>query len=297
MQELPKNDNGRRDRFAQALNRHGYAFQNAVLAATDAAFQDRASRWIFEAAEFPVDLRGSGTRIDFILSTNKTPCWLLAECKRVNPAYSEWFFVKSRYIRRDQHDAFTVEHVSYEEGIFCTDGVTLISAPSGEFFHLGFDVKTDKAGDPSGSRSNAIEEAATQACRGMNGMVDYLAMNRSALAQHPSNRQIRSRTLFPVIFTTASLFTADTDLAKTDLMSGEIDRQTLNPTEVDYLFYQYHLSPGIKHSVVPCHNRGELAHILQADVIRTIPIVSAKGIMNFLKIFNANEFRMLEVPI
>ena len=297
MQALIGNDNGRRDRFAQTINRHGYAFQNAVLAATDAAFREGRSRWVFEAAEFPVDLRGSGTRIDFILSTSGTPCWMLAECKRVNPAYSDWFFVKSPYIRRDQQDAFTVEHISSEAGLLCADGVTLVSGPAGGYFHVGFEVKTDKLGDSSGSRGNAIEEAATQVCRAASGMVDYIATNRSVLTQHPSNRQMRSRMLFPVVYTTASLFTSDINLAETELESGEINREMLEPIEADYLFYQYHLSPGIKHSIAPCHNRGELSHVLQADVIRTIPIVSAKGITNFLKTFNAIEFSFSEVPV
>lgn len=44
-------------------------------------------------------MKDSGTGIDFILGIMGTPCLMLAECKRVDPAFSDWLFFKSPYIR------------------------------------------------------------------------------------------------------------------------------------------------------------------------------------------------------
>src|SRR6266567_1778716 len=90
----------RRKRFAAAINRHGYAFQNAVLKRCHDLFDSGKSRWVFEAAEFPAEVNGNGTRIDFILWTHQTPYWLIAECKRVNPSLGDWIFARTQYVRR-----------------------------------------------------------------------------------------------------------------------------------------------------------------------------------------------------
>src|SRR4051794_20959958 len=101
----------RRQKFAAAVNRQGYAFQNAVIKRCEELHDAKKSRWVFEAAEFPVEVNGNGTRIDFILWTHNTNYWLLAECKRVNPSMAEWFFAKTPYVRRNGNERFVAEYV------------------------------------------------------------------------------------------------------------------------------------------------------------------------------------------
>jgi hypothetical protein len=220
-----------------------------------------------------------GTRIDFVLWIHSTPWWLLAECKRVNPAYGEWLFLKARYIRRDPTytDRYIVEYTDEAPGPmgdlhFHARGKQIAEIHSG-FYHIGIEVKTNDAGDSRGGSLDGIEKAASQVFRGVNGMVNYLKGHRSVLGTS------RQRILVPVIFTTARLYAGTVNFAEVDLPTGELDRSKLQLEEVPYLYYQYHLSPGLQHQVysggVPF---SELSFLLQAEAIRTVAIVNAEGI-------------------
>ena len=92
--------------FRAAVDRHGHAFQNAVLRRADYLFGIRHSMWAFSAAEVPCEVRGASTRIDFVLQRNDwngsgPVAYLIAECKRINPALSDWCFARTPYIRRN----------------------------------------------------------------------------------------------------------------------------------------------------------------------------------------------------
>lgn len=80
------------------LNFHGYGFQYAVLRFSEELFRQKISSWIFRWSEFPVQVNNVDTRIDFILENTQNGIFIVAECKRVNPAYSNWCFVKTPYI-------------------------------------------------------------------------------------------------------------------------------------------------------------------------------------------------------
>ena len=89
--------------FAEILNRHGYGFQYAVLKQAHILADSRDSSWRFIASEFPVRVQGFDTRIDFILKRATDNIFdqhffLIAECKRANPAYSNWCFARAPYI-------------------------------------------------------------------------------------------------------------------------------------------------------------------------------------------------------
>lgn len=62
-----------KDGLRKVLNTHGYGFQYAVLRKAFWLCASTKSKWVFEAAEFPVTVGGFDTRIDFILSN-----WCLA---------------------------------------------------------------------------------------------------------------------------------------------------------------------------------------------------------------------------
>jgi hypothetical protein len=51
----------------KVLNTHGVGFHYATLKRDVDAHQKTGQGWFFNVAEFPVEARGSGTRIDFIL--------------------------------------------------------------------------------------------------------------------------------------------------------------------------------------------------------------------------------------
>jgi hypothetical protein len=65
----------------------------------DELYRKGASRWLFEVAEFPVNVNGADTRIDFVLHAKSAwghhSTYLVCECKRPNPALGEWAFMRS----------------------------------------------------------------------------------------------------------------------------------------------------------------------------------------------------------
>ena len=112
----------------QALKntRSGIPFQYAVVRYCDELFKKGGSRWRFEVAEFPVNVNGADTRIDFVLHGEGSwragyDAYLVCECKRPNPAIADWAFLRSPYSRRGRDarltifDAITVEEIDAEQ--------------------------------------------------------------------------------------------------------------------------------------------------------------------------------------
>jgi hypothetical protein len=81
--------------FQNVLNSHGYGFQYSVLKeVARLAYEVRSASWIPKVPEFPVEVQGHDTRIDFILKHARLPFYLVAECKRANPSLANWCFAK-----------------------------------------------------------------------------------------------------------------------------------------------------------------------------------------------------------
>lgn len=223
---------------------------------------------------------------------------LVGECKRANPALSNWIFTRAPFVRRGGvRKEMLVENIvrSGQELVSCMNRLV----ESHRIFHLAFPVKQDrgnpaqantgkkkdgnKKGDhPAGSTREVIEEAATQVTRGVNGLIECIAKNR-----HPFPERFAVEVI-PVIFTTARLLVSDVDLSTTDLIRGEIDIQEELRDE-PWLWFQYHVSPGLKHSVGPIGPyiagntpQFSLGNLLEEEYTRSIAIVSAGGIEEFL---------------
>ena len=74
------------------------------------------------------------------------------------------------------------------------------------------------------------------------------------------------------------------DLTSAEISTGKIDFSTHTLKEKEWLLYQYHLSPGIKHSLPPLSKPPKtLGQVLDSRYIRTILVVTARGIESFLK--------------
>jgi hypothetical protein len=272
--------------FANALNRHGYGFQYAVLkkcrdVAVDLEKNWSPSTWQALVSEFPVEVQSAGTKIDFILrritrlSAPGLPVYLLAECKRANPALSNWCFARAPYV----HHAWPLNYEPLIVERFNASGTDSFavevyhSVPSG--YQLGLEVRHASKGDNRGESGEAIEKAASQVLRGLNGFVEMLNRNTQLLDEHPHAY------LVPVIFTTANLFGSDVDLSDADLETGisDVKKESLKP--LGWLCYQYHTSPGIKHSRSLLKKPSVLGNLMQTEYIRTVPIVTPGGIEPF----------------
>jgi hypothetical protein len=94
----------------------------------------------------------------------------------------------------------------------------------------------------------------------------------------------------PVIVTTAELWTTETDLAGAELESGMLDKQLGGVERRDWLWFQYHQSPGLRHraktyfdSLGAPESREGLAPVLDEEFARAIAIVSPGGIESFVR--------------
>ncbi len=263
--------------FHHVLNRHGYGFHYSVLRQAEAAYKAGRSKWGFEVAEFPVEVRGHGTRIDFILKHRDLNHLLVAECKRVNPALADWCFVRAPYVRVNPRDGrILAEHL-----VRGSDGRLVAGARpigySADAYHIALEMRTDAKGEATGaSGRGAIEEAATQVLRGLNGLVEFYVRNRSVL------KGIDEVIISPVIFTTANLWASDVDLSQAHSQTGDVDPASAGLLPKAYIMYQYNESPGIKHEYSPFPMPRDLGDILESEYVRTVHIVNARGVEGFL---------------
>jgi len=141
--------------FAKVLNRHGYGFQFSILRKADELIKQRKCVWELEACEFPVEVQGAGTRIDFVRSRpprrrNTTFLYLVAECKRANPALSRWCFVKAPYKHSSSEDDPQWDRVILECLLREQDGLksfarSIFSSP--KIYHQAVEVRSNAKGD------------------------------------------------------------------------------------------------------------------------------------------------------
>jgi hypothetical protein len=263
--------------FEKALGRHGFGFHYRVVRECIRLRKENRSPWMYVESEFPFEVQGYGTRVDFILKHSRRPFYIVAECKRANPALSNWCFAKNPFTHQDPlAESAYVETIQWDDRVGRIESGIVTIATSPELFHIGLEVRTTEKGDPRGRTRGAIEDAATQVCRALNGMMDFFAGNTSVFGD------ARTVRFLPVVFTTARLYVSDVDLGDSDLQDGTVDLSDSDFREKPWLFYHYHQSPGLKHSVPPSKPTARLTEILYKEYVRTIPVVSASGIAEFL---------------
>jgi hypothetical protein len=266
--------------FQRALNDNGYGFQYSVLNRAKNLFESGKSAWGFEAAEFPIEVKGKGSKIDFILKLKSSPfVFLLAECKRANPAYSTWFFARAPFVMRNREQNYSyIECVTHKQlsTIDFLESSVRKAVLDQDVYHIALAVKTGLKGTSTGDVKDAIEKALTQICLGLNGQVEFFK-------SHINMLETGASALFlPVLFTTAELWTTDVDLSQADINSGEIHIDTESVSKRPFILFQYNLSPGIKHEVVTNTWQSNNS-IMENYYVRTVAIVNPTGIDEFLQ--------------
>jgi len=272
--------------LVHSINIHGHAFQYAVLKHAEKLFEKNASPWVFEVAEFPVVNNNVPVHIDFILRNKNEQSSLIAECKRCDPAISNWCFIKAPYVSRglsSGRERIVRELIfKRKEANSVTSGLQWIDRSS-DIYRLSFEIKSKTKGEGFQGRGQ-INDAITQVLRGLNGMVAFavneLANGNYALFKE-DNFGTRYASYLPVIFTTAKLWVCDCDISEADLQSGKVNIDEAKLEERKWLFYQYAQSPDLKHPFRE-ESYGDISDILYSDYTRTIPIVNSDGIKDFL---------------
>jgi hypothetical protein len=269
--------------FGKVLDSHGYGFQYAVLRTADQLCQSNQSHWTFEASEVPVEAQGFSTRIDFVLQRHNpfgdrgNPFYMVAECKRANPATSNWCFTRASYVTRKwSSDQIILEHVLLQDGGFSDISGKLLPG-SKDIFHISIEVRSQKGGDPVGSGRGAIEEAVSQVCRGLNGLIRILP---GFVPEHAGQLNVD---FIPVVFTTARLFVTDANLGESDLHTGKVDMDRYSFESRPWLILQYNMSPGLKHGLRVLPAMHSISDLMYHEYVRSVAIVSPEGVDEFFK--------------
>lgn len=282
--------------FNKQLDKHGYGFQYSVLKKAKDLVNERRSDWIFEVSEFPVEVNGKPTRIDFVLKYKNTRLFIVGECKRADPKFSNWCFIKAPYVRRNRSQEFCiVDHIKYISPFSgCMANQDKLSIPPIDKFayHIGLVVKSKNIkGESSKSERDAIENTASQVSLAANGLIELVNKKPSLIKDYPGDDLIVSGlTVVPVIFTTAKLWVCNHDISLANIQDGKIDLSKDNFSERNWLFYQYNISPGLKHCVVTGQEATRFSEVLDYEYVRTIPIVSPEGIEHFFQHFCPDDY-------
>jgi hypothetical protein len=181
---------------------------------------------------------------------------------------------RKRVLNRNASNQHSASSPNYSKERLDINGVTLPANYQGHDIIGVYNL--EETGDQPGPGRGAIEEAAAQVLRGVNGMVNCLAFNPKLLGDQ------RRSDLLPVIFTTARIWTSDVDLSSANLTKGQIDMTGKPLTERPWVFFQYHLSPGLKHTSSPSERADALGDLMEHEYVRTVAVVSAAGIEKFL---------------
>jgi len=272
MSELPDVETA----FRKALDSHGYGFQYAVLDRAKELRSTSKSSWVFEAAEFPVSVEAGSTRIDFILRQPDRRSYLIGECKRANPALSNWCFAVAPLVARNSiGNAYTVERVRPFHGEVRAESTAMTYADRA--YHVALEIRTHQRGDSAGPGRGAIDDGVSQVLKGTNGFVNFLS-SRPALV--PENTDSM---LLPVVFTTARLWASDAALDRADLSTGKIDFSGSSLIPVPWLVYQHFQSPELSHQVSGNRVDDRVSRVLEVDLMRSVAIVSSDGIEDYLR--------------
>ena len=283
----------REDAFTKALNSHGYGFQYAVPRLVEHLGTFDGFAWDAEVSEFPVEVQGADTRIDFILRSKSRDqghlVLLFCECKRANPALSDWCFCRGPFVTRKTHAIEEMLADSVEQQIHGDISVKSVRIMCAGFktYNVAIELRTDSRGDSQGkSGRSAIESAMTQVLRGVNGYIEFLGIYTRS-----TQPEAFGQTLIPVVFTTASLYVSDVDLGLADIQSGEVSGAKLE--RVQWVVYQYHVSPGLKHSLeASFSNALDLPEVLTKEYIRSVIIVGASHTKDFLYAFTRDQLNI-----
>ncbi len=240
-----------------------------------------ASEWTPRVSEFPVSLDNQHSRTDFVIKHRAQPIYLVAECKRANPALAAWCFIQASYV--PIHEWSTGANIEGLQQMIVSGGRGVFSrlwhigsAPD-DIYHLGLPFKTNALGDPCAQGREDIESAVGQLCRAVNGLINFFYHRQQLF-------NIEDGVAFlPVLFTTAKLYVTDFALGNADPQTGDLDLSQHPVQERQWLFYHYHQSQGLKHHVPTSGPSRTLEDVLYYDYVKTIAIVNIDGVEAFLR--------------
>jgi hypothetical protein len=240
------------------------------------------------AWEFPVEVKGRGTRIDIVMS-GPDKLLVVAECKRANPSHRDWCFAASPTLRNnDTNLNIVAEFMTRTVGKLYAQGMKfpMMQMPVAD---VGIELKGKEPGDADPKSGTGIEDACSQVSQHLNGMVEFLSHGKHA---HIAEQHCPG-VILPVVFTTARMWWSDVDISAASLATGMLESAG-SVQQVPYVCFQYPISPGIKHAAT---SRDALTSIRNAYAayLRSIVFVNAAHAGDFFRTFDFRNMAMRTV--
>jgi hypothetical protein len=261
----------------KVLNSHGHGFHYAILRRADQLSAAQRTSWMLDGVEFPVVAGGSTTHIDFILRSRRRRTYLVAECKRADPARARWCFARAPYTWRNRREGEVIFDQFVYQPPNLLDQQPCIAYTDRGIYHLGFELKTDAPGEGLAQSGQAINQAMSQVLRATSGLINH-RFERSRRS-FTTNGMVR---FIPVVFTTAQVWITDVDLGSADIATGDLPLEAVRAQPTDWIWFNHNRSPMLRADLEWANLSGELEHELRLEFTRTIAIVGPQGIEKFL---------------
>jgi len=264
---------------ADLLSEHGYPFQYSVLGRIMTRFRPNGgSPWIFAASELPVSANDVDARIDFVLKHHSDTRYVVAECKRANPAYANWCFFQAPYVLHPYNGVPNLVRVQrwIHQPAMHNPSFAVIAGELDAAYQIALPLKRRVKGDGGGQPKKDIDDALTQVARGVTGLVTLFNRTPTAVG----DRGVAD--IFAVLFTTANLFVSDVHIGRAPLTTGIVDAAELRIREAPWVAYQYHASVSVQYSAYSPTRPTSLGQLLTDDAMRTIFVVHAGAVDDFL---------------
>lgn len=258
------------------IDSHGHSFQLSLAAHLREESLQRNIFFRIEAEEVAVEAGDKPTHIDFVMSNFAHTCWLVCECKRSDPAISNWCFARMSVVDRLGPTDVVAEVVKRfpTHGGIRSRGTLVATHP--EQYDIAHELRSDQVGD-SGSGRGALADALTQCVRHLNGYIRLLARDPSIL------KDAQVATIVPVVFTTANLWATSDDLSKASLIDGRLSAQPSELQQKDWICYRFRQSTALRHEHGQSEPANRLADLVQRDSIRTVFVVRAEACTSFFE--------------
>lgn len=258
------------------IDSHGHAFQLSVAAHLREEALQRNIFFRVVAQEVAVEAGDKPTHIDFVMSNFAHSVWLVCECKRSDPAISNWCFARMPHVERLGATDVVAEVVKRFPSHGEVRTVGALVGTYSEQYDIGHELRSDQIGD-GGSGRGALSDALTQSIRHLNGFVRLVARDPSVLDE------AQLVTIMPVVFTTARLWTTSDDLSQASLTDGRLPSPPAELQERDWICYRFRQSTTLRHEHGRTEPANRLADLVTRDSIRTVFVVRAEACQSFFQ--------------
>ncbi len=274
------------------VNRHGHAFQQAVLRTLDESSKLAGSGWKLQCSELPVQIGSAQTKIDAVLTHDALRIVLTLECKRVSIDRVRWVFFSVPQMSKRYGGGLLhiVRLVSKPDSTLRSDTITCVRddfAP--KVAHLGIQVlnnQNPEAGKESSRGSQPIEDACGQVLTASGGLQSAWTDQRGVGYQ-----SWKDWLFVPILVSNAELFRSAKSLSDASLNDGKVTVTEESLIPADSIIYQYPVSMSLTSKRSMSFTPEGLAGYREIQMTRSVLVFRSTSLEDLIVSFPWSELR------